>query len=201
MARSSVPPDFIKLSHIAMDPNYLSMFDDPINFRRKQRSAGYSVAATVVVVALVGIVLLIIWQLSVPGNPAMVDDESAMLLDQQAQNTNQLGATTTDRDNTMSATEAETIRTYTRTELTGIQERLEAEEDYDAALQELEDLEADLESAYADTTGAMRENWDELRTQFDELEDSLRTSSADSLAMLASLLESFEAEVRVDEEE
>lgn len=185
-----------------MDPNYLSMFDDPINFKRKQRSAGYSVAATVVVVALVGIVLLIVWQLTVPGNPAMVGDEATMLVDQQAQNNIvQQNATNTDRDNTMSATEAETVRTYTRTELAGIQERLEAEEDYEAAVQELEDLEADLESAYADTTGAMRENWDELRTQFDELKDSLRTRSADSLAMLASLLESFEAEVRVDEEE
>lgn len=188
-----------------MDQIYLNIFDEPVLLKRKRRNAGYSVTVVVVAVALAVIVMLFWYQTTGPVNTAIVRDDADLLLDQESRDLQRQTATnavfTNSNVSPMSATEEATVRTYTQAELSGIRSRLEAQQDYEAALLEVEQLEVNLESAYAGAAGASQEAWNELRSSLGELEDSLREGSADSLGLLASLLQSFEAEVRVDEEE
>jgi hypothetical protein len=183
-----------------MDP-YLNIFDEPVRFNRRHRRAGYSTTAVVVTLALLVVVLLVWWQVSAPTNNLMVGDDPAVLLDGEMRNDLRNNNGNVNNTRELSQAELATVRLRTRAELNAIEARLEAEQDYGAALQSLEELESDLEDTYAQTTGAARENWEEIKFEFDELQDRLREGSADSLALLGDLIRSFEADVRVDEEE
>jgi len=184
-----------------MDQNYVDIFDEPVHYRKRRRSAGNSVAVAVVIVALAVILLLVVWQMSVATNTVTVGDDATLLLDQEDRvamrettpNTN------TNANATMTDAEVAAVRAYTRAELAGIRTRLAATDDYQTALMEVEQLEVDLASAYAETAGATRESWNQLRADFNELANRLREENAESLDLLENLLLSLETEVWVED--
>jgi len=185
-----------------MDP-YLNIFDEPVRFNRRHRRAGYSTTAVVVTLALVVVVLLVWWQANTPDGNVRVgeNDDPSLLLDQQGRNDLRNANENVNNNDNLSDAEVMEARLRTRTELNAIEARLEADQDYEAALQSIEELESDLEATYVQTAGATRESWNGVKAEFDELQERLREGSADSLALLADLIRGFEDDVRVNDEE
>ncbi len=180
-----------------MDP-YLNLFDEPMK-HRTTRIAGNSTTIAVVVVALV-VILIAAWAFSnrtvdTDLTPGDVDPDTVLGDDDNVIN----NATTS---GARMATEAEiaAARAAARTELLAIQARLEADQNYEAAVAEVEEVEADLERTYANATGEVKQEWEETKREFDDLEQGLRNGSATTLEVLAGLLLMFSNEVRTDEE-
>ncbi|HEY0964226.1 MAG TPA: hypothetical protein VGE31_00310 [Candidatus Paceibacterota bacterium] len=179
-----------------MDP-YLN--NEPTRNRNK---AGNSNAIVIGVVALV-IVLIAWWAFS---NRAADDltpgdvDQDTILGDPEEDGNDLINNATTSASRAATQAEIAAARAEARTELLAIQARLEAEENYDEAVAEVEAVEADLERTYANATGEVKQEWEETKAEFDKLEQNIRNGSATTLDVLAGLLLMFSSEVRTDEE-
>jgi len=132
---------------------------------------------------------------------AQIERETGELAAETGQAVDQLGGEIESAaGSAMTATQNSAARVQARAELLAMQAELEAEENYAAAAQRVQDLRADLDRTYANTTGAAQMQWQELDAELEQLEQSVRTESADALEMFGGLVLMLEEDVRTDEE-
>lgn len=99
------------------------------------------------------------------------------------------------------STELEMARFQARAELMATQAELEAEQNYEEALTEVEAIEADLAEAYVNASAEAQTEWQDIKAEFDTFEESLRSGTADALEMVAGLILLLESDIRTDEDE
>lgn len=97
-------------------------------------------------------------------------------------------------------TEAQLLaaRAEARADLLALQAELEAEESYDKALAEVNEIQNDLGNVYANASAEVRSQYAQLQQEFNELETDLREGTADSLEVLGGLILMLEADTRSD---
>jgi len=159
----------------------------------------------IVVVGIIGIIALIVAWLAFNRSgenlTSEVANEAAELVEETEDNFNQLGneidmaATNFTTNAELALAEAEA-----RIDLLAMQAELEAEENYEEAVAQVQSVRSNLADTYQNAEAAAVENWQDLDRELETLEQSLRSESADALEVLGGLVLMLEADVRTEDQ-
>ncbi len=91
--------------------------------------------------------------------------------------------------------EAQTALTEARLRLWTVNSRLEINENYDEAADEIKKIRQDTETAIADAGQAVQNTFDDLDQDLEQIENDLRSGSSEAIQNIQNLLESWQQNI------
>jgi len=166
--------------------------------KEKKQNTGIIILAVIAVLALV-----IAWiasdGTSEDALPAVTDESQEAVVEIEAATEQATAVAEVEAEKAVAAARLAAARVEAQAEIASVEARVEAGEEYEDLVGDIDAIQADLAVAYENASAEAQVEWEEMQSTFAELEQGLRDGAGDVLEYFAALSLSLETDVRAEE--